>query len=52
MSSSKRISYNGDNTHTNYQSGADSHLDWDVPQFLSDAAYATLSIPLGGGKKK
>jgi hypothetical protein len=30
------FTYNGMNTRTNYQSGVDSHLDWDVSQFLSD----------------
>jgi hypothetical protein len=29
------FTYNGMNTSTNYQSGVDSHLDWDVSQFLS-----------------
>jgi len=29
------FTYNGMNTRTNYQSGVDSHLDWDVSQFLS-----------------
>ena len=30
------ITYNGENTHTNIQSGWDSHLDFDVSQFLSN----------------
>ncbi len=29
------FTYNGMNTSTNYQSGVDSHLDWDVSRFLS-----------------
>lgn len=29
------FTYNGMNTSTNYQSGVDSHLDWEVSQFLS-----------------
>jgi hypothetical protein len=29
------VTYNGMNTATNYQSGFDSHLDFDVSQFLS-----------------
>jgi hypothetical protein len=29
------VTYNGMNTSTNYQSGVDSHLDFDVSQFLS-----------------
>ena len=29
------FTYNGMNTSTNVQSGVDSHLDWDVSQFLS-----------------
>ena len=29
------FTYNNENTSTNYQSGVDSHLDWDVSQFLS-----------------
>jgi hypothetical protein len=30
------FTYNGMNTRTNYQSGVDSHLDFDISQFLSD----------------
>jgi len=30
------FTYNFENTHTNYRSGVDSHLDWDVSQFLSE----------------
>jgi hypothetical protein len=52
------FTYNGENTHTNYQSGADSHLDWDVSQFLSDNwqvgivgyGYYQLTSDAGGGK--
>jgi hypothetical protein len=30
------VTYNWENTHTNYQNGVDSHLDWAVSQFLSE----------------
>ena len=30
------FTYNGQNTHTNYQSGWDMHLDWAISQFLSN----------------
>ena len=29
------VTYNWENTHTNYRNGIDSHLDWAVSQFLS-----------------
>ena len=29
------VTYNWENTHTNYKNGIDSHLDWAVSQFLS-----------------
>ena len=29
------LTYNWENTHTNYKNGIDSHLDWAVSQFLS-----------------
>jgi hypothetical protein len=29
------VTYNWENTHTNYQNGMDSHLDWALSQFLS-----------------
>jgi hypothetical protein len=29
------VTYNWENTHTNYKNGVDSHLDWAVSQFLS-----------------
>jgi hypothetical protein len=30
------VTYNWENTHTNYKNGIDSHLDWAVSQFLSE----------------
>jgi hypothetical protein len=30
------VTYNWQNTHTNYKNGVDSHLDWAVSQFLSE----------------
>jgi len=29
------VTYNWENTHTNYKNGIDSHLDWAISQFLS-----------------
>jgi hypothetical protein len=30
------LTYNWENTHTNYKNGVDSHLDWALSQFLSE----------------
>jgi hypothetical protein len=30
------VTYNWENTHTDYKNGVDSHLDWAVSQFLND----------------
>jgi len=30
------VTYNWENTHTNYKNGVDSHLDWALSQFLND----------------
>jgi hypothetical protein len=51
------LTYNGMNTTTNYQSGVDSHLDWDVSQFLSQNwqvgivgyVYYQLTVDSGSG---
>jgi len=36
VSATLGFTYNGTNDNTNYRSGVDSHLDWDVSQFLSE----------------
>lgn len=53
------FTYNWTNTHTNYQSGIDSHLDWDISQFLSENwqvgivgyAYYQLTGDSGSGNR-
>jgi hypothetical protein len=53
------VTYNWENTHTNYKNGVDSHLDWAVSQFLSESwevgvvgyAYYQLTGDSGSGDK-
>jgi hypothetical protein len=53
------LTYNWENTHTNYKNGVDSHLDWALSQFLSESwqvgvvgyMYYQLTGDSGSGNK-
>jgi hypothetical protein len=53
------VTYNSENSDTNYQSGVDSHLDWAVSQFLSETwhvgvvgyVYSQLTGDSGSGNR-
>ena len=53
------VTYNWENTHTNYKNGVDSHLDWAASQFLSESwevgvvgyVYYQLTGDSGSGDK-